>query len=322
MIFLKIIVLDGYTLNPGDLSWSGFEELGEFICYDRTLEDEVFERIKDADIIITNKTPIRKEILKKLTKCKYIGALATGYDVIDYDYAKDLNIIVTNVPTYGTTSVAQHVFALVLELCNNVKSHSDSVKNLKWANQSDFCFTNSQLIELSGKTIGIIGFGRIGYEVSKIAMAFNMKVIAYNRGKKKECDIKNLKWVELEELFKNSDIISLHCPLTKETEEIINIGNLRKMKKSAFLINTSRGKLINEEDLKLALEEKIISGAALDVLRVEPPKEYNPLYSLENCIITPHIAWATKEARIRLMQIAVENLKSFIDGKPINVVNS
>lgn len=318
---MRIVVLDGYTLNPGDLSWNGFEDLGEFICYDRTPSELIVERAMDAEIIITNKTPLRESTLKQLPKCKYIGVLATGYDVVDYNYAKEVGIPVCNIPTYGTTSVAQYVFALLLELCHNVKYHSDTVKAGRWGNQSDFCYWDFPLVELAGKTIGFIGFGRIGRQTAMIAQAMGMKIIANDKYKGDVSEFKDFKWVELDELFKESDVISLHCPLFPDTEGIINSENLGKMKNTAFLINTSRGKLVKEEDLAEALNTGTIGGAALDVLWTEPPAVENPLYTAKNCIITPHIAWATNGARERLMNIAVDNLKAFLEGNPMNIVN-
>jgi glycerate dehydrogenase len=318
---MKIVVLDGYTLNPGDLTWSGFESLGDFTCYHRTSKDEIIERAKDADIIITNKTPLRKETLEKLPKCKYIGVLATGYDVVDYNFAKEINIPVCNIPTYGTVAVAQYVFALLLELCHNVKYHSDTVKTGKWSAQQDFCYWDFPLVELAGKTMGFVGFGRIGKQTAKIAEAFGMNIIANDKFQGDVSEFKNFKWVELDELFREADVVSLHCPLFPDTEGIINRENLSKMKRTAFLINTSRGKLVVEKDLAEALNNEKISGAAVDVVCSEPPTKDNPLFTAKNCIVTPHIAWATKEARQRLMDIAVDNLKGFLNKSPKNVVN-
>jgi glycerate dehydrogenase len=318
---MKIVVLDGYTLNPGDLTWEGFEKLGEFICYDRTPRELIFERAKDAEIVITNKTPLNEDILKQLPFCKYIGVLATGYDVVDINYAKERGIPVCNIPTYGTTAVAQYVFALLLELCHNVKHHSDTVKQGKWSKQKDFCYWDFPLVELSGKTMGFIGFGRIGRQTAKIAEAMGMKIIAHDKFRGDVSEFNDFKWVELHELFKTADVISLHCPLFPETEGLINAENLAKMKKTAFLINTSRGKLIIDKDLAHALNSDKIAGAAVDVVSQEPPTEGNPLFTAKNCIVTPHIAWATKEARQRLMDIAVDNLKTFLEGDLINVVN-
>jgi glycerate dehydrogenase len=318
---MKIVVLDGYTLNPGDLSWDGLEKFGDLTIYDHTPFDMTVERAKGAEIVFTNKTPLGEKELSQLEGLKYIGVLATGYNVVDIDAAKKRNIIVTNIPTYGTKSVAQMVFALLLEMTQHVQHHSDAVRNGEWSRCRDFCFWKYPLIELAGKTMGIIGFGRIGQAVADIAQAFGMKVLAYDVYKSDQSHRPDFKWAELDELLTESDVISLHCPLFPETEGIINANSLKKMKKSAFLINTSRGPLVVDEDLANALNNGDIAGAALDVLSVEPPKIDNPLLKAKNCIITPHIAWATKEARSRLMDIAVDNLEQYIKGNPVNVVN-
>ncbi|HEY5562638.1 MAG TPA: D-2-hydroxyacid dehydrogenase [Clostridiaceae bacterium] len=317
---MKIVVLDGYTLNPGDLSWDGLKELGEVEIYESTLSEQVIERSKGADIIFTNKTPLGENIFSQLKELKYIGVLATGYNVVDVEAARNRGIVVTNIPTYGTTSVSQMTFALLLELCHHVQNHSNAVHKGDWANSRDFCFWNYPLIELQGKTMGIVGLGRIGQLTADIASAFGMNIIAFDSFKSDQVNRKNFKWVELDELLSESDVVSLHCPLFPETKGIINKENLKKMKSSAFLINTSRGPLIVEEDLAEALNCGVIAGAALDVLSVEPPKSDNPLLKAKNCIITPHISWATKDARARLMEIAVVNLKAFVKGKPVNIV--
>ncbi len=322
---MKIVVLDGYTLNPGDLSWDGIKSYGELTVYDRTTydlndKDLIIERCKDADIVFTNKTPISKEIMDSLTNLKYIGVLATGYNVVDVDAAKEKGIVVTNIPSYGTDAVAQMTFALLLELSNYVGAHSEAVFNGEWTSKSDFCFWKYPLIELSGKTIGIIGYGRIGQAVSKIAQAFGLKVLATGKGKTASFESPNLKFVELDELFSNSDVISLHCPLTDSTKGIINKDNIAKMKNNALIINTARGMLVVEEDLANALNNGRIAGAAIDVVSIEPIREDNALLKAKNCIITPHIAWATKESRERLMNIAVDNLNAYLEGKPINVI--
>jgi len=316
---MKIVALDGYTLNPGDLSWDGFESLGDFISYDRTPKGEIANRAKEADVILINKVEITKEILAELHNLKYIGVLATGYNVVDVKSANERNIVVTNIPSYGTNSVAQMVFALLLELTQNVGLHSDSVKNGEWSKSEDWCYWKKPLVELNGLTLGIIGLGRIGTAVANLGKAFGMKILA-NDTSKSDNTLAWIKMVDQDEIFNVSDIISLHCPLTDENKEFVNADKLRMMKKSAFLINTSRGQLINENDLAAALNYDRIAGAALDVLSKEPPDENNPLLSAKNCIITPHIAWATKSARQRLMDIAVDNLKSFIEGNPKNVV--
>lgn len=318
---MKIVVLDGYTLNPGDLSWNELQKHGEVTIYDRTPGNLILERSKGAEILFTNKTHLDADILSQLVELKYIGVLATGYNVVDIESAKKRNIVVTNIPTYGTGSVAQMTFALILELCQHVQEHSKAVHDGDWMNSQDFCFWNYPLIELSNKTIGIIGFGRIGQQVGDVAEAFGMNVLAFDSFKSDQTNRKNFRWVELDELFKESDILSLHCPLFPDTKGIINKNNLSKMKKSAFLINTSRGPLVIDEDLAEALNTEMIAGAGLDVLSVEPPNADNPLLSAKKCFITPHISWATLEARSRLMNTAVYNLKAFIEKNPINVVN-
>lgn len=318
---MKIIVLDGHTLNPGDLSWKDLESIGELHVYDRTKPEEIVDRARHCDILFTNKTPLDGIILRALKKLRYIGVLATGYNVVDIETAKELGIVVTNIPTYGTNAVAQMVFAHILEICHHVGAHSEDVKNGGWAGSKDFCYWNYPLIELAGKKIGIVGLGKIGKVVARIAQAFEMDVLAVDTGHKKADTLSGIKIVDLDHLLKNSDIISLHCPLTKETEGVINRDSIRIMKEGAILVNTSRGQLINEQDLADALNEGKIAAAGLDVLSNEPPHEDNPLIKAKNCIITPHIAWAPKEARERLMDIAVGNLKSFLDGSPVNVVN-
>lgn len=317
---MKIVVLDGYTLNPGDLSWEGIKRYGETEIYDYTPFDQTVERAWGAEIVLTNKTPLREKEISQLPDLKYIGVLATGYNVVDIEAARKRNIVVTNVPAYGTKSVAQMTFALLLELTQHVQRHSDAVFNGEWTRSRDFCFWKYPLVELDGKTMGIIGFGRIGQAVADIAAAFGMNVLGYSRHKSDQSHRKNFRWAEFDELLAESDVVSLHCPLTPETEGIINAETLKKMKKSAFLINTSRGPLIAEEDLAYALNNDHIAGAGLDVLAVEPPGEDNPLFRAKNCIITPHIAWASKEARARLMQIAADNLGAFLRGEPVNVI--
>lgn len=318
---MKIVVLDGYTLNPGDLTWDRIKKLGEVELYDHTPFEKTVERAKDAEIVFTNKTPLGEAELSQLDGLKYIGVLATGYNVVDTEAAKKRNIIVTNIPTYGTKSVAQMTFALLLEMTQHVQHHSDMVHDGEWTKCRDFCFWKYPLIELDGKTIGIIGFGRIGQAVADVAEAFGMKVIGYDNYKSDQTGRKNFKWAELDELLSESDVVSLHCPLFPETKGIINKESLGKMKNTAFLINTSRGPLIVDEDLANALNSGVIAGAALDVLSVEPPKADNPLLKAKNCYVTPHISWATKEARARLMDIAADNLEAFLSGSPVNVVN-
>jgi len=318
---MKIVVLDGQTLNPGDLSWESLKELGDVIIYERTSEKQIISRIGDAQVIFTNKTPITKEILDKISNVKFIGVLATGYDVVDYNYAKTLGILVSNIPEYSTQSVSQMVFALLLEICNQVGDHSNKVKKGKWAQSKDFSFWDHDLIELSGKTLGIIGFGKIGKNTAKIANAFGMNVITYTRNVDKLLEHEMLKFVDIEELYKKSDVISIHSPLSDKNKYFINKSSISKMKDGVILINTARGALINENDLKEALESNKIYYAAIDVLEQEPAIINNPLLNVKNIFITPHIAWATKASRQRLMKSAVNNLKNYINGTPINIVN-
>ncbi|WP_199616053.1 D-2-hydroxyacid dehydrogenase [Paenibacillus alkalitolerans] len=317
---MKIVILDGHTLNPGDLSWSPLEDLGDVVVYDRTSSESLVERAMGADLLLTNKTQLRADTLKQLPNLKYIGVLATGYDVVDVAEAAVRGIPVTNVPAYGTASVAQFVFALLLELCHRCGMHSDASRGGEWAGSADFCFWKSDLVELSGKTLGIVGLGRIGEQVATIAPAFGMNVVAHTRSRKSS-PVEGMSIVELDELLAVSDVVSLHCPLTPETKHMIDSSALRRMKRSAFLINTARGMLINEQDLADALNHGTIAGAALDVLSVEPPPADHPLLRAANCIVTPHIAWATREARSRLLDTAVDNVRAFINGTPENVVN-
>ena len=318
---MKIVVLDGYTLNPGDLDWKGLEKNGDVTIYDRTPQDKVIERIGDAQIIFTNKTVLNAELLKQVPSVRYIGVLATGYNVVDVDAAKSLGITVTNIPTYGTAAVSQFAFALLLEICHHVGVHSEAVKNGEWSSCPDFCFWKYPLIELAGKTIGIIGYGRIGQDTGKIAQAFGMKVLAYDEYKNLSLENDTMKYAELDELLASSDVISLHCPLFESTKGIINKNTIAKMKDGVIIINTSRGPLVVEEDLRDALNSGKVAMAGLDVVSTEPIKEDNPLLQAKNCIITPHIAWAPKESRLRLMNIAVDNLDKFLAGNPVNVVN-
>lgn len=313
---MKIVVLDGYALNPGDLSWDELKSLGEVEVYDRTPDNMITERAADAEIILTNKNLMMANVIEKLPRLKYIGVLATGYNVVDTEAAKRRGIIVTNVPAYSTASVAQHTFALILEFYNYPGKFSDEVREGRWSRNLDFCYWDKQLIELAGKTIGIVGFGRIGKAVARVAEALEMNVIV-----SEVTDVEGYENYPLDELLKRSDIVTLHCPLTPETKGIINRGRLRLMKPSALLVNCARGQLIVEQDLADALNEGRIAGAALDVLSEEPPSPDNPLLKAKNCIITPHVAWATLEARQRLMKIAVDNVRCFLEGKPVNVVN-
>lgn len=311
---MKIVVLDGYTENPGDLSWEGFERLGELTVYDYTPESLISERIGDAELILTNKTPITAQMIASKPNLRYIGVLATGFNVVDVEAAASRGIVVTNIPTYGTAAVAQYVFALLLELCHHVAHHNDAVQQGKWTTGRDFCFWDYPLIELAGKTMGIIGYGRIGRAAANIARAFGMNVVAYDVCAADEA------LVSLDELLAVSDVISLHCPLTKHNTGMINKETIARMKHGVMLINTSRGQLINEEDLREALISGKVMGAALDVVAAEPIRADNPLLGLKNCLITPHIAWAPKESRQRLMDVAVENLAAFLRGTPVNNV--
>lgn len=314
---LQIVIVDGYTLNPGDLSWEPFYKLGNVQYYDRSTASESVDRCKDASVIVTNKTPVGEETIKSAKNLKLIAVTATGYNIIDVEAAKKRNIAVCNVPVYGTDSVAQHTFALILELANRVGIHEQSVRAGDWQKSKDWSYTLSPIIEIAGKTLGIIGFGRIGRQTAKIARAFGMNTIYYNRSPKQGEGLQ----VELEELFKQSDFISVHCPLTKDNAGFINSKLLSLMKPTAFLINTSRGQLINEIDLAFALRNKTIAGAALDVLGVEPPAPDCPLIGIPECIITPHIAWVSFEARQRMMKSTLENVTAFLQGAPMNVVN-
>ena len=317
----KIVVLDGYTENPGDLSWGGFEALGDFKVYDRTPEDKIVERIGDADIVYTNKTHISALTLDKCLNIKFIGILATGYNVVDIAAAKQKGILVANIPTYGTAAVSQMTFALLLEICHHVAHHSDRVKDGEWGRRGDFCFWDYPLIELAGKTIGVVGFGRIGQGVAKIAESFGLKVLAYDSNIIPQV-AKQYEYVPLEDLYARSDIITLHCPLFDSTKGMINKSSIAGMKDGVIIINTSRGQLIVQQDLADALKSGKVYAAGLDVVDKEPIGDDNPLLPLENCIITPHISWAPKESRQRLMDIAVENLRAFLDGKPVNIVNN
>lgn len=318
---MKIIILDGYTLNPGDLSWQGLEDLGELTVYDRTPEDKILHRSRDADILLTNKTPLTADTISGLPQLKYIGVLAMGYNVVDTEAARQRNIPVTNAAGYGTFSVAQLSFALILELCHRVQQHSDSVMQGQWASSPDFCYWNAPLVELQGKTLGIIGYGSIGQRVAAIGSAFGMKIMVSDRSASATSRQEGLHLAEVDELLSQADIVSIHCPLTEETRGMINRRSLQRMKPTAFLINTARGPIVVEDDLADALRNGVIAAAGLDVLNTEPPAADNPLYKLPNCLITPHIAWATLEARQRLMEIVVENLKGFLEGKEVNVVN-
>lgn len=318
---MKIAILDAYTSNPGDLSWEKFEQLGEICVYERTARDEILERCKDADIILNNKVILDRKILEQLPRLKYIGILATGFNIVDIKAAAELGITVCNVPTYSTRAVAQLTFALILEFYNHVAAHDEAVHSGEWSSCKDFCFQKTPLLELSGKTLGIVGFGKIGQEVAKIADAFGMNILCSVRSPKPQPSFASFKFAELDELAEKSDIISFHCPLTEETKGLVNAEFIKKMKKNALIINTARGPIIEENALAEALNSGRIAGAAVDVLSCEPPKKDNPLLSCKNCIITPHIAWAGFETRERLLEVVYRNLKAFLDGKPINVVS-
>ena len=318
---MNIVVLDGYTLNPGDLSWDALKQFGSCVIHDRTPSQQIFERARDAEVVFTNKVVLNRDTILALPKLKYIGVLATGYNVVDIAAAKERGIPVTNIPDYGTHSVAQHTFALLLELTQHAGHHAQTVRDGRWAAGADFCYWDSPLVELHGLTFGVIGFGKIGRAVAKLADAFGMKVLAHNRSQPKELP-PHFEFVPLDELLARSDVVSLHCPLTPDNKQFINAVRLARMKPTAFLLNTSRGPLLDEQAVAEALNSGRIAGAAVDVLSVEPPKADNPLLAAKNCLVTPHIAWATRAARSRLMDIAVENIRAFLAGTPRNVVNS
>jgi glycerate dehydrogenase len=317
---MNIVVLDGHTLNPGDLSWDELRALGPCVIHDRTPAVEIVARSAEAGIIITNKVSFSRETLLALPKLRYIGVSATGYNIIDTTAARERNVTVANVPAYGTRSVAQHTFALLLELTQHAGQHSQSARAGGWSRSPDWCYWEQPLVELDGLTLGIVGFGRIGRAVAELAQAFGMKVITAVSPRSKEIP-HNISVVELDYLFATADVVSLHCPLTSETKELVNAARLARMKPTAFLLNTSRGPLIDEAALADSLNADRLAGAGLDVLSAEPPRPENPLLAAKNCIITPHIAWATRAARERLMRVAVENVRAFLAGKPQNVVS-
>ena len=320
---MKIVVLDGYTENPGDLSWSGLEALGEVTVYDRTSYAEapiIAERIGDAEVVVINKTPISKATIDKCPNMKLIAVLATGYNVVDYNYAREKGIPVVNVPTYGTMSVSQYSIALLLEICHHIGHHSESVHQGNWANNIDWCYWDYPLIELDGKTMGVIGFGRIGQAEGRVAKALGMKVLAYDIYPN-DSGREIAEYVDLERLFAEADVITLHCNLTPENTGLINKDTIAKMKDGAILINNARGQLIVEQDVADALNSGKLAGAAMDVVYTEPIKADNPLLQAKNCIITPHISWAPIESRQRIMDCTVSNIKAFLDGSPVNVVN-
>lgn len=317
---MRIVILDGFSVNPGDLSWDELNQFGEVIIYERTSEDEVIDRCKGAEIILTNKVVLDATTLNMLPRLQYIGVLATGYNVVDLEVASRQNIVVTNIPAYSTESVAQMVFAHILNIVSRVEHYARENRKGRWTNSSDFCYLDHNLTELYGKRMGIIGLGNTGMATARIAQAFGLNVMAYTS--KDEDELPNgIRKVTLEQLYSESDIISLHCPLTDSTRHMINKETLATMKPSAILINTGRGPLVDDNAVATALHKGIIAAYGADVLTTEPPKEDNPLLSAPYCYLTPHIAWATKEARTRLLNICIGNIKAFIDGEPINQVN-
>lgn len=314
---MEIVVLDGYTLNPGDLDWSGLESMAKLRVYPRTSREQAAGRIGTAEIVLTNKTVIDRDLLDACLGIRYIGVLATGYNVVDVQAASERQIPVCNVPSYGTEAVAQHAMALLLELCNHVGMHDQAVRGGQWQRSGEFCFWNAPLMELAGKTMGIVGMGRIGRKTAELARAFGMKVIYYDRN----CVPGEGEPVTLQELLSRADVVSLHCPLFAQTERMINAQSLQSMKRGALLINTSRGGLVDTQALAEALQSGWLGGAALDVVPKEPIDSEDPLLQAPNCILTPHIAWAPREARARLLQTAVENVRAWMEGKPENQVN-
>lgn len=316
---MKAVVLDGFAVNPGDLNWEPLQAITQCTIYDRTPEADILARSRDASILLTNKTPVRSATLAALPRLQYIGVLATGYDVVDVAQAKQQNILVTNVPAYGTHSVAQMVFALLLELCQHVGLHSGCVRQGDWSRNPDWCFWRVPTIELAGKTLGLVGYGRIGKKVGEIARGLGMEVVVHSRRRPADID-PGIAWGTLEEVLHSADFVSLHCPLQEDTRGLIRRARIQQMKQGAYLINTARGALVVEEDLATALNSGRLGGAALDVLTVEPPLPSNPLLTAKNCLITPHIAWATREARTRLLETATANVRMWLAGKPQNVV--
>ena len=320
---MKIVILDGYTENPGDLSWGELEKLGELTVYDRTSltdEEEIIARIADAEVVLTNKTPISRRTIDACPSMRFIAMLATGYNVVDVDHAREKGIPVCNVPVYGTRSVSQFAIALLLELCHHIGHHSETVHAGRWANNADWCYWDYPMVELAGKTIGIIGFGRIGQATGRIAAALGMRVLAHSPHESDE-GRRIGTYVDLDTLLRESDVISLHCPLTKDNAELINRQTIAKMKDGALLVNNARGQLLNEQDVADALNSGKLAGAALDVVSAEPVHADNPLLSAKNCILTPHISWAPLESRQRIMDITAANIQAFLNGAPQNVVN-
>lgn len=317
---MKIVVMDGKGVNPGDMSWKQIQQFGELIVYERTASEEIIDHVGDAEIVLTNKTVLDEDTIAKLKNVKYIGVLATGYNVVDLKAASKRGIVVTNIPAYSTDSVAQMTFAHILNVTNHVDHYARASRDGEWSRCPDFCYWDKPLVELAGKTIGIIGLGNIGMKVANIALNFGMNVIAYTSKEPKEIP-NGINKASIDNILSDSDIISLHCPLTKQTRELINKDSIAKMKRSVIVVNTGRGPLVNEEDVANALHNGLIGAYCADVMCSEPPSADNPLFVEQNAYITPHVAWASKEARIRLMDIAEKNIHSFLSGKPINVVN-
>lgn len=317
---MKIVVMDGKGVNPGDMSWKQIQQFGELIVYERTASEEIIDHVGDAEIVLTNKTVFDEDTIAKLKNVKYIGVLATGYNVVDLKAASKRGIVVTNIPAYSTDSVAQMTFAHILNVTNHVDHYASASRDGEWSRCPDFCYWDKPLVELAGKTIGIIGLGNIGMKVANIALNFGMNVIAYTSKEPKEIP-NGINKASIDNILSDSDIISLHCPLTKQTRELINKDSIAKMKRSVIVVNTGRGPLVNEEDVANALHNGLIGAYCADVMCSEPPSADNPLFVEQNAYITPHVAWASKEARIRLMDIAEKNIHSFLSGKPINVVN-
>jgi glycerate dehydrogenase len=318
---MDIVILDGYTENPGDLDWEGMASMGRLTVHDRTPPERIVERIGKAEIVIVNKAPMTRETMMACRGIRYIGMLATGYNVVDVVAAREFGIIVSNIPTYGTQAVAQFAIAMLLEICHHVGDHADSVQKGQWTKSLDFCYWNSPLIELAGKTMGVIGFGRIGQATARIAQALGMSVLAYDELQNPAIESDALHYTSLEELLRDSDVISLHCPLTPSTQGLIRKETLDRMKNGVILLNNARGALVVEADLAEALDSGKVYAAGLDVVSIEPIRADNPLLKARNCMITPHISWAPRESRSRLMDIAVDNLRCFIAGTPVNVVN-
>jgi glycerate dehydrogenase len=317
----RIVVLDGYCTNPGDLDWSALRALGDVELHDRTPPDQLLVRARDAQALLVNKVALTREVLATLPALRYVGVLATGYNIVDVEAARERGIVVTNIPTYGTHSVAQHAIALLLHLTNQVALHDTAVRAGEWGAQPDWSYAKTPLVELAGRTFGVIGFGRIGRQTARLAHALGMRILAYSDAMDGPGEEFPFTWISLKGLLEESDVVSLHCPLTDDTRGIINAQTLRRMKRTAVLLNTSRGPLVDEAALAEVLNSGGIAGAGVDVLRDEPPTQGSPLLTAKNCVVTPHIAWATREARERLLGIAVDNLRAWVEGRPQNVVS-